>query len=188
MNNRYETAENVSPKRRQELKSGPASERMPMKKIKKILTAAGLLIATGAMGTAQADDYHHSTTLYTSATRGGRLSCIAVNVSKRTLTITMSIIDGTGTEPVVLAGPTQVVTAPGLEASLDLGDFASPSSEGYCVFQVSGTGNRDDVRAVLVSNKVGTQPTPPPTQPQDGNSPYSFTSFPYFITRVIEAH
>ena len=88
----------------------------------------------------------------------------------------MSIIDGTGTEPTVLAGPTQVATAPGLEASLDLGQFTDPSSEGYCVFQVSGTGNRDDVRAVLVSNKATTQTLP-------DNS-----TFPYFITRALEAH
>ena len=142
MNNHHEAAEES--KSRQMLGGRQRS-------ISRILAAAGILIATGAVGTAQAD-----TTLYTSATRGGRLSCIAVNVSKKTLTITMSIVDGTGTEPTVLAGPTQVATAPGLEASLDLGQFTDPSSEGYCVFQVSGTGNRDDVRAILVSNKATT--------------------------------
>jgi hypothetical protein len=142
-----------------------------MKHIKEILAAASVLIATGAVGTA-----HAETTLYTSATRGGRLSCIAVNVSKKTLTITMSIIDGTGNEPTVLAGPTQIATGPGLEASLDLGQFTDPSSEGYCAFQVSGTGNRDDVRAVLISNKATTQTLP-------DNS-----TFPYFITRTLEAH
>jgi hypothetical protein len=164
MNNHHEASEES--KSRQMLGGRQRS-------ISRILAAAGILIATGAAGTAQAD-----TTLYTSATRGGRLSCIAVNVSKKTLTITMSIIDGTGTEPTVLAGPTQVATAPGLEASLDLGQFTDPSSEGYCVFQVSGTGNRDDVRAVLVSNKATTQTLPPPDN----------SIFPYFITRVLEAH
>jgi hypothetical protein len=171
MKNHHEAAEDKSSKRGEELKSRQMPGRTTMKHIKKILAAAGVLIATGSVGTAQAD-----TTLYTSATRGGRLSCIAVNVSKKTLTITMSIIDGTGTEPMVLAGPTPVATAPGLEASLDLGQFTDPSSEGYCVFQVSGTGNRDDVRAVLVSNKATTQTLP-------DNS-----IFPYFITRALEAH
>jgi hypothetical protein len=180
-----ETTEGAPPRCKQELKSGRTPGRITRRHVKEILAATGLLIGAGAMETAQAD-----TTLYTSATRGGRLSCIAVNVGKKPLTITISIIDGTGTTsplPVVLAGPTAIVTNPGIEASLDLGDFADPSSEGYCVFQVSGTGNRDDVRAVLVSNKVGTQPTPPPTQPQDGTSPYPYTSFPYFITRALEA-
>ena len=163
MNNHHEAAEES--KSRQMLGGRQRS-------ISRILAAAGILIATGAVGTAQAD-----TTLYTSATRGGRLSCIAVNVSKKTLTITMSIVDGTGTEPTVLAGPTRVATAPGLEASLDLGQFTDPSSEGYCVFQVSGTGNRDDVRAILVSNKATTQ-----TLPDNGGT------FPYFITRALEAH
>ena len=164
MNNHHEAAEES--KSRQMLGGRQRS-------ISRILAAAGILIATGAVGTAQAD-----TTLYTSATRGGRLSCIAVNVSKKTLTITMSIIDGitNKTEPTVLAGPTQIVTDPGLEASLDLGQFTDPSSEGYCVFQLSGTRNRDDVRAVLVSNKATTQTLP-------DNS-----TFPYFITRVLEAH
>jgi hypothetical protein len=176
MNKHDETAENKLSGRRQELKSRRMPRKITMRHSKKILAAAGLLFATGAMGTAQADDDRNGTVLYTSATRGGRLSCIAVNVSKKALTITMSIIDGTGTEPTVLAGPTQIVTDPGLEASLDLGQFTDPSSEGYCVFQLSGTRNRDDVRAVLVSNKATTQTLP-------DNS-----TFPYFITRVIEAH
>ena len=165
MNNHHEASEES--KSRQMLGGRQRS-------ISRILAAAGILIATGAAGTAQAD-----TTLYTSATRGGRLSCIAVNVSKKTLTITMSIIDGitNKTEPTVLAGPTQIVTDPGLEGSLDLGQFTDPSSEGYCVFQVSGTGNRDDVRAILVSNKATTQ-----TLPDNGGT------FPYFITRALEAH
>ena len=178
MNKHDETAENKLSGRRQELKSRRMPRKITMRHSKKILAAAGLLFATGAMGTAQADDDRNGTVLYTSATRGGRLSCIAVNVSKKALTITMSIIDGTGTEPTVLAGPTQIVTDPGLEGSLDLGQFTDPSSEGYCVFQLSGTRNRDDVRAVLVSNKATTQTLPPPDN----------SIFPYFITRVIEAH
>lgn len=44
-----------------------------MNDIRAILAAAGLFVATGAIGTAQADDDHNSTTLYTSATIGARL-------------------------------------------------------------------------------------------------------------------
>jgi hypothetical protein len=73
-----------------------------MKHVRAILAAAGLFVATGAIGTAQADDHHNSTTLYTSAIAGSRLSCNAVNVSRKTLTITISIIDGTGTKPTLL--------------------------------------------------------------------------------------
>jgi|SRR5271165_939086 len=143
-----------------------------MNVIRATLSAAGLFVATGAMGAAQADDYHNSTTLFTSATLGGRLSCNAVNVGRKTLTITISIIDGTGTEPTILEKAVTTKTDPGLEASNDHGAFTDPSSEGYCVFQISGTENPDDVRAVLVSSTERTPPTTP---------------FPYFVTRVLEA-
>jgi hypothetical protein len=146
-----------------------------MKDIRAILAAAGLFVATGAMGTAQADDEDNSTTLYISAVLGGRLSCNAVNVSRKTLTITISIIDGTGNEPMVL-GKLTMQADPGLEVSNDFGDFTAPASEGYCKFQVSGTDNPDDVRAVLIASTVAKRTT------ADG------TTFPYYITRVLEAH
>jgi hypothetical protein len=141
-----------------------------------ILAAAGLFVAAGAMGTAQADDDHNSTTLYTSATLGGRLSCNAVNVSRKTLTITIPIIDGTG-HPLIdsNSNPLPQQTFAGTEVSSDYHNFTDPSSEGYCVFQISGTGNRDDVRAVLVSSTE--RIAAPPTIP-----------FSYFITRALEAH
>lgn len=148
-----------------------------MNVIQVTLAAAGLFVATGAMGTAQADDYN-SVTLYTSAAQGRRLSCNAVNVSRKTLTITISIIDGTG-HPLTdsNSNPSPQRTLPGTEVSSDYGEFtASTASEAYCAFKVSGTYNRDDVRAVLITSSVATTTT------ADG------TTFPYFLTRVLEAH
>lgn len=139
-----------------------------MKHTKGILAAAGLFVVTGAMATVQAD-----TTLYTSAIHTGVIACNAINVSKKTLNITISIIDATMPSP-PLAGPTLIHTPPGVEATIDFGS-PTDSNEGYCIFQVSGTGNRDDVRAVQNAVLAGTRTI-------DG------TTFPFFITRVLEAH
>jgi hypothetical protein len=160
-----------SPRHRQEVKSRQTLGRTIVKYTKRILAAAGLFVATGAVGTAQAD-----TTLYTSALLAGRLSCNAVNVSRKILTITISIIDGTGNEPKPLAVSDPMPTPPGLEVSNDYGDFTASASEGYCVLQVSGTGNRDDVRAALIGSTVAKRTT------ADG------TTFPYYVTRVLQAY
>jgi hypothetical protein len=138
-----------------------------VKHTKELLAAAGVFVVTGAMGTVQAD-----TTLYTSAIHTGVIACNAINVSKKTLNITISIIDVTMPSP-PLAGPTLIHTPPGVEATIDFGS-PTDSNEGYCVFQVSGTGNRDDVRAVQNAVLAGTRTI-------DG------TTFPLFITRVLEA-
>jgi hypothetical protein len=142
------------------------------------LAAAGLfVVSTVAMGTAQADDaMHSSVTLYTSAIHTGVIACNAVNVSKKTLQITISIIDGTGPVPNVLVAPTLIQTPPGTEATVDVGAPTDDDKEGYCLFQVSGTRNRDDVRAVQNAVLAGTRSV-------DGGK----TTFPFFITRVLEA-
>ena len=137
-----------------------------------ILAAASLIVSTGALATAQADGDHNSTTLYTSAVIGGTLACNVVNVAHKTLTITISIIDGSG-HPLFVSDPTP--TPPRVEFSQDYGKLTD-TNEGYCVFQVSGTGNRDDVRAILASARVAKQTT------ADG------ITFPFFATRVLEAH
>jgi hypothetical protein len=104
------------------------------------------------------------------------IACNAVNVSKKTLEITISIIDGTGPTLNVLVEPTPVQTPPGTEATVDVGAPTDDDKEGYCVFQVSGTRNRDDVRAV--QNAVLAE-----MRSVDGGK----TTFPFFITRVLEA-
>jgi hypothetical protein len=150
-----------------------------MNDLRAMLTAAGLCVAfTGAMGTAQADEgTQSSVTLYTSAIHTGVIACNAVNVRKKTLHITISIVDGTGPVPNLLAGPTLIQTPPGPEATVDVGAPTDDDKEGYCVFQVSGTRNRDDVRAVQNAVLAGTRSV-------DGGK----TTFPFFITRVLEAH
>jgi len=81
----------------------------------------------------------------------------------------------TATTPTLLEGPTQISTPPGMEATIDHG-APTDSNEGYCVFQVSGTDNRDDVRAVQNAVLSGMRSV-------DGGQ----TFFPFFITRVLEA-
>lgn len=72
-----------------------------------------------------------------------------------------------------------MTTLPGTEATDDVGqpNDEDGGKEGYCVFQVSGTDNRNDVRAVQNAVLSGTRSV-------DGGK----TFFPFFITRVLEAH
>jgi hypothetical protein len=148
-----------------------------MNNIRAILAAAGLVVVAGAMGTAQADNDRNSITLYTSAIRTGVIACNAVNVSRKTLTITISIIDAATGH--VLNTPSPMPTYPGKpEATDDFGDpTANPPNEGYCVFHVSGTANADDVRAIqnAVAGAMHTV---------DGGQ----TFFPVWLSRVLEAH
>src|SRR5207245_2110159 len=64
-----------------------------MKPVIAIFAAAGLFVAIGTMGTARADNDSNKVTLYTSAIHTGVIACNAINVSKKKLTITISIID-----------------------------------------------------------------------------------------------
>jgi hypothetical protein len=147
-----------------------------MKHINAIVAAAGLVVV-GAIGTAQADNETNRITLYTSAIHTGVIACNAINVSKKTLNITISIIDGATGQ--VLNAPSPMTTLPGTEATDDVGqpNDEDGGKEGYCVFQVSGTDNRNDVRAVQNAVLSGTRSV-------DGGK----TFFPFFITRVLEAH
>jgi hypothetical protein len=126
---------------------------------------------------AQADNDHASITLYTSAIHTGVIACNAINVSKKTLKITISIIDGETGQ--VLNTPNPMEIFPGREATDDVGqpNDQDGGKEGYCVFQISGSSNRDDVRAVQNAVLAGTRSV-------DGGK----TFFPFFITRVLEAH
>jgi hypothetical protein len=130
------------------------------------------------MGTVKADDNTPSVTLYTSAIHTGVIACNAINVSRKTLNITISIFDGQNPDGdrQLLAGPVFIPTHPGTEATIDIGAPTDDDKEGYCVFHVSGTGSRDDVRAVQNAVLAGTRSV-------DGGK----TTFPFFITRVLEA-
>jgi len=147
-----------------------------MKCIKAIVAAAGLIAVTGASGTTQADSDKLSVTLYTSAIHTGVIACNAVNVSRKTLHITISIIDIEKGLALTGSNPDRQTTHPGREATSDVGS-PTDSNEGYCVFQVSGTSDPNDVRAVQNAVLAGTRSV------DDGK-----TFFPFFITRVLEAH
>jgi hypothetical protein len=147
-----------------------------VKRIKAIVAAAGLIVVTGATGTTQADSDKPGVTLYTSAIHTGVIACNAVNVSRKTLNITISIIDIEKGLPLAGSNPDRQTTPPGREATSDVGS-PTDSNEGYCVFQVSGTNDRNDVRAIQNAVLAGTRSV------DDGK-----TFFPFFITRVLEAH
>jgi hypothetical protein len=89
--------------------------------------------------------------------------------------VTSPVIEPGKNSPKLLEGPTLINTPPGMEATIDHGT-PTDDNEGYCVFQVSGTSNRDDVRAVQNAVLAGTRSV-------DGGQ----TFFPFFITRVLEA-
>ena len=142
-----------------------------MKHLTAIFAAVGVFAIAATMETAQAD-----TTLYTSVVHTGVIACNAINVSKKTLNITISIVDGTGPTPEFLVKPTLIPTPAGTEATVDIGAPTDDDKEGYCVFHVSGTRDRNDVRAVQNAVLAGTRSV-------DGGK----TTFPFFITRVLEA-
>jgi hypothetical protein len=154
-----------------------------MKHTTAILAAAGLFVGIGTMGPARADNDSNRVTLYTSAIHTGVIACNAINVSKKKLTITILIIDAaTGKMRTDTSNPGPQTTRPDMpEATNDVGqpDDKDGGTEGYCVFQVSGTTNPDDVRAVQNAVLAGMR-----TVDVKGIA----TTFPFFITRVLEAH
>jgi hypothetical protein len=117
-----------------------------------LLAAAALALGGGAMGagTARAQ----AVTLYTPIVRAGHFACNAVNVSRKYLTITISILDGNGQTLAVSPSPI-MPTAPGSEAANDFGAEDQPM-DAYCVFTVAGSRDRDDLRAVLNTTLIRT--------------------------------
>ena len=137
-----------------------------MKHIGAILVTTGLFVVAGAMGTARAQD---GITLYTGAIEATHFACNAVNVGRKTLSITISILGADGSK-LSVTGPTPFPS--GWEIS---GDFVPPDpagADGYCKFQVSGTRDPDDVRAILNAAIVRNIPG---------------TTTPALASRVLEA-
>jgi hypothetical protein len=130
-----------------------------MKYFRTMLAIFGLFVAGGATNAARADD-DHSTTLYTSAIHATGFHCNAVNVSRRTLYITISVIgaDGHLLPPPSISVSPPIPTGPAAEASFDVDTSDTGATEGYCKFQVFGTGDRDDLRAVLNATLTRTVP------------------------------
>jgi hypothetical protein len=149
-----------------------------------LLVGVGLIIASEAITSARADNDRDRVTLYTAPLRGDTFNCNAVNVSDKTLQIAFAVLDDFG-KPLPCSGSActspppanpehAVVVHPG-EAQTIGSIYLSSPGEGYCVVDVSGTGDRDDVRVVLNINLTRTIPgTNPPV--------------PIFVVRSIEGH
>jgi hypothetical protein len=166
-----------------------------MKYIHAMLAVVGLLVVGGAIGAARADDRaeeNEGVTLYTPPDIGDIHNCRAVNVSDKTLGITVALLRRSGDalscdSPItctvgVGAGPADMPTTnPTPEFQVLKGTFlnfviTAPSgspSFAYCAFAVSGTDNRDDVR---VAHAIAATRTIPGT------------TIPSFQTRIVEGH
>jgi hypothetical protein len=143
-----------------------------MKYIRSMFAAASLFVITGGIDVARADD-DDSTTLYTAPIRAMGFHCDAVNVSRKTLYITISIIGSDG-NPLPGGTGTCTKTSPGAITSLDVHDADNPVAiDGYCSFYVFGTDDREDLRADLNATLTRT---------------VSGTNNLIFLSRVLEAH
>ena len=138
-----------------------------MKYIHAMLAVVCLLVVGGAMCAARADDKNEENqgvTLYTPPDIGDVHACRAVNVSDKTLGMTFAILDRSGDalscdSPITCAfGPANTPTTnPTPEFQVAKGTFFNffitaplgSTSNAYCAVAVSGTGDRDDVRAAL---------------------------------------
>jgi hypothetical protein len=153
-----------------------------MKYIQAMLAVVCLLIVGGAIGAARADDREerkHQVTLYTPQGRGDLHACTGFNVSDKTLGLTFEIVDqdgqavscdspntcSTAGTPTMMPTPTTNPTPefdalPGIpgKAGIIIQRPIGSGREGYCAVVVSGTGNRDDVRAVLKTLETRTIP------------------------------
>ena len=161
-----------------------------MKYIQAMLAVAGLLIGSGAIGAARADDRgdeNEGVSLYTPVNIGDYHRCQAVNVGDKTLGITIELINAQGRalscdspntctytpSEVTTTNPTPEVqalagTVPHLQVTLPL----RTPQPGYCVVAVSGTDNRDDVRVSLLTF---------------GNKTIPGTTIPIY-SRIVEGH
>jgi hypothetical protein len=161
-----------------------------MKYIHAMLAVVCLLVVGGAIGAARADDQaeeNEGVILYTPINIGDSHRCSAVNVSDKTLGITFALLDNFG-HPFSCASPTTCTRGPGggpttnptpefqvlkgATSTLLIEVPLGSSPDGYCAFAVSGTDNRDDVRASLLT--FGSQTIPGTTIP--------------IYSRIVEGH
>jgi hypothetical protein len=145
-----------------------------MKNRRMLLAIVGLIVASGAIDAVRAENFREPA-LYTAAVRAGLFGCNVVNVSRKALNITISIIDLKG-NLLSVSDPAPTPIAPGTEVSQDVGDPAGPFTDAYCKVQLSGTGDRDDLRIVLTTALIRTF---------DGGNQ---TNVPVFVYRNIEGY
>src|SRR5438132_12898913 len=124
-----------------------------MKRLGTLLAGAALIVAGGVFVSARADDDRESITLFTSAVDATGFHCNAVNVSRESLLIAISIINGDGSVLVPVPVP-NLKTPPDVVASNGIEPV--PRTRAYCKVQVLGAGDPDDVRVVMKANLIRT--------------------------------
>jgi hypothetical protein len=122
-----------------------------MKYIRIMPAVVGLLIVSGTNASAEDDTRRLHATLFTPRLHGDHFVCSAINVSDKTLGINIAILDDTGQLVPPSSGdsnPTgKVSVLPGAEAEINF--FFDSVGDGYCEVEVSGTGNRNDLRVEM---------------------------------------
>src|SRR5260370_14199186 len=73
-----------------------AARRRTMKRLWTLLGGVGMIVASGAIASAQADDDKRSVTVYTPSLAGNHFTCKAVNVSHKPLRIPFAVLDNNG--------------------------------------------------------------------------------------------
>jgi hypothetical protein len=104
-----------------------------------------LIVASGTIAAAE-----DGTTLFTPRLHGDHFICTAINLSKKALGINISILDDTGQVVRSSSGDAttgKVSIPPGAEAELNFSFDAV--GDPYCEVEVSGTGNRSDLRVEM---------------------------------------
>ena len=117
-----------------------------MKHVCMLLAGAGLIAASGTIAAAE-----DGTTLFTPRLHGDHCVCSAINLSHKALGINIAVLDDTGALVIPSSGdanPTgKVSILPGAEAEINF--FFDAVGDGYCEVEVSGTGNRSDLRVEM---------------------------------------
>jgi hypothetical protein len=131
-----------------------------MKRLGTLLAGVALIVASGAIVSARADDDRESATLFTPRLHGDHFVCSAINISDKTLGMRIAILDDNGQLVLPSSGdpnPTgKLRIAPGAEAEINF--FFASVGDGYCEVAVFGTGNRDDVRVEMDVHRTRTVP------------------------------
>ena len=122
-----------------------------MKHVCMLLAGVGLIAANGTIAAAE-----DGTTLFTPRLHGDHFVCSAINLSHRTLHINIAILGDDGQPLPVSSGDLNNPTGPvpisaGAEAEINFFPDFSPAADGdgYCEVEVSGTGNRSDLRVEM---------------------------------------
>ena len=128
-----------------------------MKRLGTIFAGVGLIVASGTIVSARADNDRERTILFTPRLSGDHFVCSAVNVSHKNLRIAFSVlgVDGIALKPTVQPSdpnptPKPFDVPPLAEREIDLRfDSGPPPTDGYCKVEVSGTDDSSDVRVDL---------------------------------------